>query len=460
MSVVIALEDRRAKPCYVEGWTRRQTADPSSFEVIAVVGPRSPIDAGAVAALLRPQDCLVPHPGTLRSELQDAGMARCSGDVVLLTEDHCDPDSRCVEHVLRAFESDPGLVAALGSSTRLDETRFAALEGVLASVDLGRPRTRSWDAVRARCFAIRRATLEAVGGIDPSTGLFAEPELSARLHAAGVRIGRVEEARVAHANTLTWRDFTTEVGDYVDHEIEHCAGTEPAVDDEYFPRAAVFLRAEALPPAVARRAAAAALAVARTSTGALRWRALAEAAVAVLGTRVLVVTTAVRQHLGHVAARALWRDRARARAFAACWEATATAVRLRALLGGRIPEPRPVDGAGLRALDGYGVHVAEGQGDDVFRWVAPLAVLRFEAAPGRPAIELLTSPQRPVAGLRLGAAWCGRPVPVTVDGDTIRIEATDAAGELVVIGDRLRTAPRAERRRLAFAITGVRRGDD
>jgi hypothetical protein len=462
VSVVIPFEDQRTELPFLEAWTCSQTAPPDLFEVIAVTGPESPVTPDAIARRLRGHDRLIREPSSLKSRLQHAGMAAAGGDIVLLTEDHVRPEPGCVAAVVAAFDAEPGLDAASLTATNLARTRFGRLEQAFDEAGGTTAPPEHWNQVRSRGFAIRREVLESIGGVRAELGEFAEPELATRIHAAAIRVVRLEHAVVAHATSPSRRSIDGAVRGFVRGEVIHLRSTDPSGNDHYFPRSPTYLRTEAMPTDAARRAAVGALAIARAHDGPVRALALREAA------RVLVLTPLARaasradEITNLVAAHT--RPASRAAAFAGLHGAMLRRHRIAAVLAGAAPVlplglGEVTDDALVR-VDGYGVHGLERSADRTYRWLAPMATFRLDLPTGRHTVELVTGRMRDLDGVPIAAAVNGTPAAVGLDGGTVRIDIDGIPGngpvELLVLTGRLRDVPPHERRRLALPLVAIR----
>ena len=122
-------------------------------------------------------------------DVYDIGASHARGSYLLFTEDHCVGERDCIEHVIQFFETQ-NYDGAFLRSAHINHTDLARMEERLYEEAL--PTWSSpdhWDKVRIRGFVLSRAIYFDVGGMDSEYGYFAEPLLSAKLHAQGYNLG-------------------------------------------------------------------------------------------------------------------------------------------------------------------------------------------------------------------------------------------------------------------------------
>src|SRR5262249_45026876 len=127
ISVLIPFGDPRGDPRYIKSWTRNQTCSPDAFEVIVVTDGKSRDLDDEVRLHLRDADRLVHSGGNDRFEGYDPGARAAAAPLLLLTEDHCVADPRCIEEVLRSQRAEVWQAALLHSG-HINRTGLALME--------------------------------------------------------------------------------------------------------------------------------------------------------------------------------------------------------------------------------------------------------------------------------------------------------------------------------------------
>jgi len=234
VSVVVPFDDRRGDPRHLKSWTQKQTCPGDRFELIAVTVGAQAYHEDQIRRLLRPQDQLIQaHELKNKFEVYDIGASHARGGLLLFTEDHCVGDRACVEEVIRFFETEE-YDGAFVRSEHINQTDLAHMEQRLYEEAL--PIWTSpghWDKVRIRGFALPRKTYFDVGGMDSEYGYFAEPLLSAKLHARGYRLGYASKPLVRHINVGTFDHLFGEIWDYAWGEFAYRNSEDPEVWEPY-----------------------------------------------------------------------------------------------------------------------------------------------------------------------------------------------------------------------------------
>src|SRR2546421_4774521 len=106
ISILIPLQDERevGVDC-IRAWTEGQSADPRSYEIVAIAIDQDPALEQAVRPLLRDQDRWIDAPGIDEYEALNVGARAAVGEFVFLTEAHCVPESDCLAVTLAELES-------------------------------------------------------------------------------------------------------------------------------------------------------------------------------------------------------------------------------------------------------------------------------------------------------------------------------------------------------------------
>jgi hypothetical protein len=334
-----------------------------------------------------------------------------------------------VEEILAYVERADVAAAAVESRgrgasrvARAERRAFEEVEAVLQATGHHSP-------TPLRGVTIRRDVLEKVGGMPGGYGLFAEEILGARLHEAGVPVGRAGRARVTHVERHSLRGHRRDIAFFTWGEMAYRAAHDPGFCERYFGRPREWADRDGYRPELARlraRGARRALVIA-LARGQIRPRLLG-----VLGA----------EWLRHVA-----RGRIGARGeMAAAWLATGLAearfvlwgpdgrrgfrayrdahrrytrcVRLwcvdRHVRSTRLPPPGARPEAGVVVPDEadlLGFHASETFAGAPFRWTDVSAVIRLDLEPGDYLVRLVTGGLRPdVAGLALTVLFNDRPV--------------------------------------------------
>jgi hypothetical protein len=436
LTVIVPFDDPRGSVEFLRSWTQLQTCPDDWFEVVALTDGSDPAMDGRIRSVLRPQDRLVHGERNCRFWLYDVGGRAARGRFVLLTEDHCVADRRCVAAVLEHADTHRTTAAFLRSG-HINRTPLARMENLLYEEVLRTWWLRAgyWDKVRIRGFVIDRDTYYAAGGLDGNYGHFAETMLSARLHALGVRVEYAEAAVVHHVNTPTFGHMAGEIRSYV---VGECAYRERHEDD---------LSERLVPPPVewtqrqartARAALRSAWAIGRTLAALRPWRRGERGGARPLLGELLrelpaaLITPKVRARLAlwrTMSARvrfhfAAWSEPRRLSAARDYWNGVVHQTRLAYIAAhpaGPETPPPPADCAAhsveypvgpMPARDLRGFHGTETHNGREFRWSAPVATLHLRLPPGDYDVTIDTGSIRGTAlPFPLGLFLNGRKIP-------------------------------------------------
>jgi len=234
LSVVIPLEDDRdIAPWSVASWSREQSYPRERYEVIAIAGQASPERDARVQALLAPHDAFLRFPRCNPPELYNAGALAARGRTLFFTEPHVVADRDCLAELIEFLDSH-AFDGAFCGSERLNDDLLAVLEEQLFSDDFpNRVHEDHWNKVMIRGFAMDRQRFLSEGMFDAELHHFAEPALSARLHARGLRFGYAERAWVWHCNNVRFSNLFPELQAYGRGEFRYRGKTSTAHVERY-----------------------------------------------------------------------------------------------------------------------------------------------------------------------------------------------------------------------------------
>jgi hypothetical protein len=385
LAVVLPLENPRGDMAeHLRTWTKDQTLARERYQVVVGAGGEYPDAERRLAEQLAPQDAVVQAADPSLFGLYEAAARGARAPVFVVTEAHVLADPECLATVAEAFAADRELDAASFVHRQRVQTPEAEL--------IERWFERAWDAweleewprLAAAGFAIRADAYHRVDGLDPQMELFAPFFMSARLDAAGARVGHLEDAVVTHV-------IEDELAEALEHACSHARGecVARAKHDEgfverYFPPPGFWERRLEYRPEIARSMVAALATAIRKSPRDATWLSREMAA------RLPASAAGSRPRIAWERAVARWHqavaesDRipfeSRWRSLIASHEHNVGAVELR--LGvepNGLAEPAPLAGTlSAEQLGGVmaGAHMLEGEEGNRFRWVEPLALLR------------------------------------------------------------------------------------
>jgi GT2 family glycosyltransferase len=188
----------------------------SSFDVVVVDQSTEPTSAELVEQLAT-RDArvrLVRDPGTGAARARNLGAASTHAQILVFTDDDCEPDRDWLGTIVRQLLDDPETGIAFGSVIPAAHDPqdgfiigFTPARGALLRGRLAKLR----DAGISANLALRRAALEAVGGFDEMLGpggyfpCAEDYDLTYRFLARGYAIRHVTDATVIHHGLRDWQ---------------------------------------------------------------------------------------------------------------------------------------------------------------------------------------------------------------------------------------------------------------
>ncbi len=189
-------------PAYNEAATIQKCLDaifrevartPCETEIIVV--DNASTDATGALAAGNPDVIVVSEPRKGITFARQAGLARCSGDLVANVDADTLLPAGWLERVRHEFARDPGLVCLSGPVVYYDAprsvrfwTRLFYISGLAASLG-ARLFLRAGAMVQGGNFICRRSALEQIGGFNTAIDFYGEDtDIAQRLH----RVGRVK----------------------------------------------------------------------------------------------------------------------------------------------------------------------------------------------------------------------------------------------------------------------------
>ena len=254
LSLVLPLPDHRGlADRSIRSWAVEQTLPRDRYDVIVVTDGSTPIVEAQVSALLRPNDRMLSvAPGT-EAHFYVAGAREARGRWIFFSEAHVLGAPDCLEQVVRALLATGDVrrwhAEVWGSrGTRLDAARSGSSSECLGL----RLAPDHWSRLFLRGSAVSRQAFQDVGGLNPEYGLFAEPDLAARLHAGGYRLGYAPDALVRHLNTSNTAELREAIHSYISGECAYRLEHPDGEGDAYFGTPDWWLRRARLDPDVDR----------------------------------------------------------------------------------------------------------------------------------------------------------------------------------------------------------------
>jgi hypothetical protein len=432
LAVVCPLEDARGDIVeHLQTWLRDQGLPRDRYQLVVAGSGDHPDVERDVAAILAPHDSFVAAPGASLVELYAAAADAASAPVILLTEAHITARPGCLAPVVAAFAADPKLAAATLNFHNRCNSPMAELVERWVTQALDDWHRGGWIRFNATAVAIRADALSRAGGIDARLDVWAFQTLSARLHAQGERVARLEGDFLDH----TLEDAISDQLWFARHWTEgECVlrAEDPEFCERYFGPAGLWDRRLVYRPEVARSMLSALTAAIRHDPRHAGWltrELVARLPAGVAGARPrLAWERSSAAWNGALASAKVLPRKLRWRNFVAAQEGTVAAARLRqgAKLNG-LPDPVAESKVAAERLEGVliGDHGFEQNGDRRFRWTEPVALLRL-APSGDSVLRMDTAGLRghPLDSLH-GVYVDGEQLPgelVTGDAETLEVQ--------------------------------------
>lgn len=422
LSVILPLLDARGRAREaIRSWSAGQDMPRGDLELVVLSDGRDRAVLDAVSPLLAPHDQLVVAPGNTLMALYALGARRARGDILLVTEAHCEAEANAASATWAHFAAHAVDAVSLGCYSR-SRKPLARMEDRLFALDVAwRKANAPWNRLFLRGCAIRREAYLAAGGLQAELGFFAEPALADALHRRGAKTGAVPEARILHHNTSTLREVYDAVRNYARGQCAVRATMPGAEFDARFGRLPEWPHYGNAATRFARAAFADGLRICiGPSSGPARRPAAAGlarlGAAAIFGRRGAIAAAFFRMSAA-ILRTWLWRrhDARLERAYLDTHRRMAAWLRLRWLARNAPAIPLPPLGPGRTGAADlveervFGFHLPEIFAGAPFRWMQPRALIPLALAPGRYRVVLETRGVRP--GLRAGdvaAAFNGR----------------------------------------------------
>ena len=217
LTIAIPSRNRRVVLLHALGSLRRQTLEPTAFEVVVVDDGSTDGTADAVSALAGTAGWAGRRLRVVRQDWRGAAAARtaaleaAAGSIVLFLDDDIEADPGLAAAHLARHHDDAALAAGLGASTLvvLGRIRVAPRAGAMH-----REIERWWDSHHERLLAspptfaafftgnvsVPRSAALAAGGFDASLDYGEDVEFGYRIGAAGLRFAYAPEAVVRTRN--------------------------------------------------------------------------------------------------------------------------------------------------------------------------------------------------------------------------------------------------------------------
>lgn len=486
VSIILSMNDHRGIWSEaVTSWTREQTADARSYEVIIILDDSCGHLENSIRPLLRAHDILVVEKGIDEMEQYDRGARLSRSDIIFFTEPHCIAMPDTVTETIAYFEehAEAGFCAG---STPILRNRMSRMEYL--SYEEGWKtwsQEGHWCKVIFRGFGIRRGIYRASGGLKTRYGRFAEWLFAADLDAGGYRLGYAPRVIVRHAYSKSLTRFDRFVREFTEGECLLKLESPPDFFQKYFgtpPEFDIFSRKDQRLIGMIKRLAVTNL-IKRKSIG----RSIRGWAAGLMIYLDLIFQKLIHPRLRLAyAVTGIWLAKMRCylwyfseermyRAFQAYWRLTTSSARLRFLLkhpltaGSNVPEGSStctIDQ--VPAEDLYGFHGLEVADNKHFRWSSPAAAVKVTVPPGDYFATVHSLGIRPLrTGRDVGIFWDTEPVRgLECDGNASAITftvskamiGTDRSHWLIIFCTPLRISGKQrkiEKRKLGIPVTGI-----
>ncbi len=428
--MLLPLQDERESGAEcVRAWTT-QSADPASFELLALAPGEDPALEASIRPLLREHDRWIVAPGLDEYELFNFGAREGSGEFVFVTEAHCVPERDCLRAMLEELDR-TGAPGVRGTSVPESQGDLGALERD-AFEDALRVEEEPghWRKILIHSLALRRDLYLRMGGLPPEYGDFAPWPLAIALHSGGERLVFSPRPRVHHVYDGDLDQLRSHVRSFGRGEMRYRSEASAEVAGRFLDPAVEWEQRLGHTRAGARRALRAALTLRHRGT---LVEGLRHAGVAIIGPGLSIARA--RMGAARAAARARRSDdREGVRSgFQEFWRLTSRWGRLEGLARsalGEVPAPPPasrLDLSSSMAGRAIGVfHLESAPDGSEVRWTGPLATIKVNVPGGRAArarIELLPM-ERPedAPAAKPRVAVDNRVVPTQVSEEAIEFD--------------------------------------
>lgn len=196
----------------------RQTHDAAEFIVVDDGDPGAADATAAIASVGDPRLRAIGQRNCGPAAARNHGASIAQGDLLLFTDDDCEPDAAWIEEMTLAAAAAPAcIVGGMTVNRRVDDV-YADASQLLVAYLYG---YYNRDGANASFFtsnnvAIPRETFSRVRGFDERFLLTAgeDRDLCDRARAQGVRLVFAPRAVVGHAHELSWRSFVRQHRNY------------------------------------------------------------------------------------------------------------------------------------------------------------------------------------------------------------------------------------------------------
>lgn len=235
ISVLVPLTEPRGKGrrC-VESLLLDQRCPQEDFEVILLENGTQPELVTYAHSLLRPQDQILSFKTDNEFFMWSRAVEKSTAPYLFITEAHCHLDPDCLAQSIQYLDDHPdahGLRCAV-------KDEFVNILGVLEEMFFERGRRDHpdghWHEVSLRGMALRRSSLEALGGLEARFDHFADKVLSARLRAKGWSLPEIRKARIHHRNTSDFSEMEPHLRGFIEGEFEARARYGDALCNHWF----------------------------------------------------------------------------------------------------------------------------------------------------------------------------------------------------------------------------------
>lgn len=223
LTIVTTLLYPRKRPMEcLRSWIQQRGYSDGQIELIVVInGRRKRWETRVVSEVLRPHDRTVFFEGNNEMALYDAGIREARGEWILMTEPHVIAEPDCIIELIDFVRSHDLEGACTRTIPSHDDSPVARMEERMyqeTATDLDK--TGEWRMITKRGVLFRKEAYLKVGGFDTEQLRFSETTLAAKLHRADLRMGFAGRARIRHQNSTTLWELLGYVWEYRRMELE------------------------------------------------------------------------------------------------------------------------------------------------------------------------------------------------------------------------------------------------